>query len=819
MPKFSDSPYFLLKDYFDILSKPPAPDLGELEITPYSLWETVNFCDWETSSVSAFCEYKTPVETKTNPNKDGVEWENWTSMVKWNAWYEPFIKFLEDSMLGIANKIIVEGGNFVDLYIKDENESFKPVRLKPIFVEPEGRIYFQFIDKERQKIIPGNAITNIITRDGFDFFVDSDSVFLVDPNNNFLVQYVDVSYSFDEWNLEKQVKTILSNHIGQEVYFRKDSPFYTWLKESAYSYYLDKWETDFTIRNYVNTDKNFIYFGQLYTTRRESDDKPLCYIKFDGMKTFVSTSIPSHQRTPNLVEFLDIYFDRVYNEVYNLKKDIFTLYDPMEVDEKYLNYLANQYYIDMNLDIGEFDTLKQRDFVKNLPSLLKKKGTYVSIQILWKIFSNTINWIDIYNRWHNSSITGQVSASDYVDISYLNNYTKEVDTTDLSLSTAYKVELNLNSEPLEIDSIITEYFCNILYNSMELVRPINRVASYFFSVSPKIDMATEWTSLYSDSEKTEHMISKFEASAGSFVDGAWIHIQNNSLRTWTIDHGLNTTSLIVRVLDFNNDELIPEDIEIINPNRIKIYFDNNIRGIVLIKKSDRVVLNTAQTETWMVNHNLSTKELLIQFKEKDNKWYYPKDVTLIDVDNLEVDESTNVEENGTAMLVSPDYSIQIQPTPEKTWTITHNLNKVGVISQFYDSDNKLINPEYYKVINSNIIEVEFEEAITGYAVVEEVGNYILEDDIISGNLYVKVGTVEDSILSDGIIHQEILYDVENIDGSFYITFILPEQIEGDIREIGIFEMSDDLLIAYTKCYPLYKHKNFEIKFSYEIIKE
>ncbi len=789
MPKFSDSPYFLLKDYFDILSKPFDNQLKEVNIEPYILWEGVNFCDWETSIISASCEYKTFTDTISDPNKDGVEWENWSSLIKWNCWYEPYVEFLKDTMLGVPNRIIVSGGNFVDFYVRDVFDSFKLIRLKPIFIEPEEKVFFQFIDLEKQKTTPGDSVIDTFSGPGFEF---------------------------NEYNLLKETDFFLSDHIGQEVYFRKDSPFYHWLKESAYSYYLNKWETELVIRNYVNTDKNFIYFGELYLSKKEEKGRPLCYIKFEGIKNFVNRSIPSHQRTDNLIEFLDIYFDRLYNEVYSLQKNLFTLYDPMEVDQKYLNYIANQYYIDLEIDIGDFDNQIQRSFVKNLPFLLKKKGTYTIIRILWKVMSNTPNWIDIYDRWHNSSLTGQISANDYVDISSLNKYTNGIDTTDLSLSTSYKVELNLDIKPLETDNIITKHFCDILYNSMELVRPINRVASYFFSISPKTDIMNEWSSLYSDYDDRNHMLSTFRASSESFTEGAWIYIQNDSQTEWTVEHGLNTKNLLVKVIGFDGNEKVPKDIEIIDHNNIKLYFANRGRGIVLLKKTDKAIRNELQTETWSITHNLVNKEVLLQFKQKDGKWYYPKDVTLLDDSNLEVTESGDVEVGRISMLMAPDYSIQIQPEPEKIWIITHNLDKKGVIAQFYNNDNKLISPDYYNIIDGNTIKVEFEVPIMGYSVVESIGNYIIDEDLIPGNIYTKIGVNENSMLSDGIIYQETLYDIEENNGIYYITIILPKGLEGNIREIGIFELENDILISYTKCYPLYKHKKFEMKINYQI---
>jgi hypothetical protein len=67
-------------------------------------------------------------------------------------------------------------------------------------------------------------------------------------------------------------------------------------------------------------------------------------------------------------------FDVIYNEIYGKLKNLYTLKDPCEIQEEYLNYFSSNYNI--NIDDINIDTINKREFIKSLPNIIKKKGTY-----------------------------------------------------------------------------------------------------------------------------------------------------------------------------------------------------------------------------------------------------------------------------------------------------------------------------------------------------------------------------------------------------------------------------------------------------------
>lgn len=91
--------------------------------------------------------------------------------------------------------------------------------------------------------------------------------------------------------------------------------------------------------------------------------------------------------------------DRVYEEPYNMMRNIDTLLDPDEIPEQMLPCLGSFYNIDTS-QLTQFSEIDIREFVKSLPFLLKKKGTQASLSIIWRAIVNSKNKVTFYERWH-----------------------------------------------------------------------------------------------------------------------------------------------------------------------------------------------------------------------------------------------------------------------------------------------------------------------------------------------------------------------------------------------------------------------------------
>ena len=87
-------------------------------------------------------------------------------------------------------------------------------------------------------------------------------------------------------------------------------------------------------------------------------------------------ALPPNNRNDNLYQYLKIHADNIFSQTYNMQKNIPTL---VSADESYFEFLPNildNYNISLPFNL-ETNTI--RDFIKYIPIMLKKKGTYTSL--------------------------------------------------------------------------------------------------------------------------------------------------------------------------------------------------------------------------------------------------------------------------------------------------------------------------------------------------------------------------------------------------------------------------------------------------------
>lgn len=172
---------------------------------------------------------------------------------------------------------------------------------------------------------------------------------------------------------------------GDEVYLRKDGAFYDFVSSSK--------SVKEGLSDYINVARQFHYIGQIF------DDTNGWRIEHVGMKDFAAKAIPENNQEPAFIEFLNHYFDVVYQPIYYGMGNINSLIDSDEVPGGYLHYLAQLY--SLNLSNYSMPSEKLRTLVKFYPHILKKKGTYYGEQIIWNLLVQfTKNKLTIYDRWH-----------------------------------------------------------------------------------------------------------------------------------------------------------------------------------------------------------------------------------------------------------------------------------------------------------------------------------------------------------------------------------------------------------------------------------
>ena len=402
---------------------------------------------------------------------------------------------------------------------------------------------------------------------------------------------------------------------GSEVYFKKGSYIYEWLVKNSPVY-----------KEYFNTNKMWLYFGKIYLI---SGDTTKYRIVFDGMKNFVMNALPEHQRTDNLDEFMDIYFDKIYSKIYNMSKNAFSLLDAKEIDINWIEYLAKNY--DIELD-RYFSGISLREWVENIVYLLKRKGTYSSLFIIWKtLLKNTLNNLNIYDRWH-VDLTGitDVPLEHFLDILHQMEYGRD----PVGCSGSYWYQ---------------KYF--ILADS---VLHTQTNASYVWDIYHQMFAKNVIAQCYNTSGERIWPISIVAINAGllritfnqsiagyAFLirRGDYVHTQEiltvgwNMVHKWNIAHMLNQLEVLNQYQTTNWSTMLPKSVNLVNANVLNAEFGTAVKGFGLIKSLGVYAFaQGAADTTWTINHGLGSQYVFVQAYDTNNDMLQPHSITLTATD-------------------------------------------------------------------------------------------------------------------------------------------------------------------------------------------
>jgi hypothetical protein len=125
--------------------------------------------------------------------------------------------------------------------------------------------------------------------------------------------------------------------------------------------------------------------------------------------------------------------------------------------------------------------------------------------------------------------------------------------------------------------------------------------------------------------------------------------------------------------------------------------------------------------TWSFNHNMNTRNPIVQVYDSSYKQIIPNDIIGTSVNTAEIrfDYATTgyvVMSNGGGLYVTGSTSMLTQTSAAATWSFTHNLNSKYVNFEVYDSSDYVIIPAGIKVIDTNNAELYFAGATAGKAV-------------------------------------------------------------------------------------------------------
>jgi hypothetical protein len=146
---------------------------------------------------------------------------------------------------------------------------------------------------------------------------------------------------------------------------------------------------------------------------------------------------------------------------------------------------------------------------------------------------------------------------------------------------------------------------------------------------------------------------------------------------------------------------------------------------------------TAST-TWSFNHNLNTRNPLVQAYDLNYNQIIPNEIVGIDAFNIEIrfdytQAGYAVASNGGGLYITGSTPRLVQTVAATTWSFQHNLGTKYPGFEVFDSNDDVIIPAGIHVVDTNNAEIYFAVPTTGIAIANFSGINGLTDNAVSAS--------------------------------------------------------------------------------------
>ncbi len=235
-----------------------------------------------------------------------------------------------------------------------------------------------------------------------------------------------------------------------------------------------------------------------------------------------------------------------------------------------------------------------------------------------------------------------------------------------------------------------------------------------------------------------------------------------NVTTKVVAHNFSSKNLIISVYDENDNQIIPQNVNLTDTNNVTITFNQATTGTVVVAKGGHIVGGNAtisqvatvadtfvSASTKVVAHNFNTRNIFVSVYDQNYKQIIPQSVDVSDPDNVTitftpltsghvvvgraghiVSGSANdavrlggelpsyyLDYNNFSNIPTSSYRQSIEGTGP--FTITHNLSEDFPVVQVYNSQKEQVLPAKIISISNNVVSLEFSAYISGSVVVNK----------------------------------------------------------------------------------------------------
>jgi len=468
------------------------------------------------------------------------------------------------------------------------------------------------------------------------------------------------------------------------------------------------------------------------------------------------------------------------------------------------------------------------------------------------------------------AITAAPSGSFTGEISDL--YTSSTTFNDVGLSgywiqsPHYRIEMDLTGEPLGDTYIISEDLIDEMIRYWEYTKPVNKFVSYNYLIAPNAEMSEAgggaavgtYSEDFNGFLNTAFTGSIYSSAAsaigggGEYVGATYSFSKVVAGTTWRITHNLGTSDVIAQFYNPDRNMLIPQDVTVIDSNTIEAYFNEAVRGTAFVAGADYTHTQTSSANTWSIVHSLGTSGYsnpLVQIWDEDRDNMFASEVDEISTDQFDADfgsytlsgspSSFEISAAGYGQVRRGTYG-HTQSTPASTWSITHNLNALGLLVEVFSGDI-LVHPSDITLDTYNRCTITFSELVTGSARLIKFARNLADSEepldptglgLLSTYGEQGYWEVGDRTNEAGVLLETYNYttnnrlanttatgsltSVETSGSYYYINFTIPEGQELDIKEMGIFNNEGDMMF-YSWMSNIHKPSNVSIIVQYKVL--
>lgn len=193
-------------------------------------------------------------------------------------------------------------------------------------------------------------------------------------------------------------------------------------------------------------------------------------------------------------------------------------------------------------------------------------------------------------------------------------------------------------------------------------------------------------------------------------------------KEFDIIHNLNSKDLIALSYNHDNELAYPITMKFKDNNTIHLTFTEDFSGVSTISTVDTTITdNLSGALLGTFNHALNTDYIIVQAQDGNNNWIEISDIELVDSNNTEI-TFVNTQNDVRINFIDPDF-VYNKSISESVWTIDHTLESIYPIIQVYDDNKRLLEPEKIEYISNTQISITFSSDETGKVVLKESDFY------------------------------------------------------------------------------------------------